>query len=163
MDPQDAGGTDPPGEVLVVDDPVREFLDAQRTLTLAIADDDGPWAADVYYVRIGRDLCFFSSPKSRHAQSTATDGRAAGTIHAEAQGWRDIRGVQMAGRVEEIPRGAARGAAVDAYLDKFPFAKPLLVGDLLKKVRFYRFTPKTILWIDNSEGLGKRVDRSDER
>jgi uncharacterized protein YhbP (UPF0306 family) len=143
-----------------VDGTVREFLDAQRTLTLAISDEDGPWAADVYYVRTGRDLCFFSSPKSRHARACATDPRAAGTIHAEAQGWRDIRGVQMAGRVEEIEKGAARGVAVDAYLGKFPFAKPLLVGDLLRKVRFYRFTPEKILWIDNSEGLGKREDRS---
>lgn len=138
--------------------PVREFLDAQRTLTLAVADEDGPWAADVYFVRTETGLCFFSSPKSRHAQALAADPTAAGTVHAEAEGWRDIRGIQMAGRVAEIPDRAERRAAIDAYLAKFPFAKPLLVGDLLDKVRFYRFTPETVLWIDNSEGLGKRVE-----
>ena len=137
---------------------IRDFLDRHTTLTLAVADADGPWAADVYFVRVNGALWFFSKPDSRHATALRGDPRTAGTVHAVAEGWRDIRGVQMAGTVVEVPDGPDRDAAVTAYLEKFPFAKPLLVGDLLRKVRFYRFDPETVLWIDNSEGLGKRTE-----
>jgi len=137
---------------------LREFLDEHRTLTLATADDEGPWAADVYYIRVGTDLWFFSKPSSRHARAVATDSRAAGTVHAAAEGWRDIRGVQMAGLVMPAPEGKVRDLAVKAYLEKFPFAKPLLVGELLAKVRFYRFVPDSVFWIDNGKGLGGRTE-----
>ena len=136
---------------------IREFLDGHTTLTLAVADADGPWAADVYYVRVADDLWFFSKPGSRHVTALTIDPRAAGTIHAAAEGWRDIRGIQMSGTVKEVGAGEARDRAVAAYLAKFPFAKPLLVGDLLRKVRFYRFDAERMLWIDNSEGLGSRT------
>ena len=137
---------------------IREFLDQHRTMTLAVVDADGPWAADVYYVRTGSALCYFSKPSSRHATALEADPRAAATIHAEADGWRDIRGVQMEGEVGEVPGGREREMAIDAYLAKFPFARPLLAADLLAKVRFYRFTPTRVLWIDNSEGLGNRTE-----
>ena len=136
---------------------IREFLDEHRTLTLATADGEGPWAADVYYVRVDDDLWFFSKPDSRHVTALTNDPRAAGTIHAAAEGWRDIRGIQMSGTVKEVGAGEARDRAVAAYLAKFPFAKPLLLGDLLRRVRFYRFDAERMLWIDNSEGLGNRT------
>jgi len=135
---------------------IREFLDGHRTLTLAVADADGPWAADVYYVRVDAALWFFSKPDSRHATALGADSRAAGTVHAEATGWRDIRGVQMAGTASKVPGGEERDRAIARYLEKFPFAKPLLVGEFLGKVRFYRFDPTTVQWIDNTEGLGRR-------
>ncbi|MEN8150409.1 MAG: pyridoxamine 5'-phosphate oxidase family protein [Planctomycetota bacterium] len=137
---------------------LRELLDEHRTLTLAVADGDGPWAADVYYVRVGTALWFFSKPDARHSRAVDLDPRAAGTVHAEASGWRDIRGVQMEGEVAPVTAGEERDRAVKAYLAKFPFAKPLLVGELLAKVRFYRFTPARTYWIDNEEGLGGRVE-----
>ena len=137
---------------------IREFLDGHTTLTLAVADADGPWAADVYYVRVDAALWFFSKPDSRHATALRDDPRAAATVHAAAENWRDIRGIQMSGAVTEAGRGAERDRAVAAYMAKFPFAKPLLVGDLLKRVRFYRFDAERVLWIDNSEGLGTRTE-----
>ena len=137
---------------------LREFLDEHRTLTLATVDDEGPWAADVYYVLVETGLWFFSKPDSRHARAVAADPRAAGTVHAVAEGWTDIRGVQMAGAVEPSPAGEVRDRAVKAYRAKFPFAVPLLVGELLAKVRFYRFVPEAVFWIDNSKGLGGRTE-----
>jgi uncharacterized protein YhbP (UPF0306 family) len=133
---------------------VRSFLDGQTTMTLAVADGDGPWAADVYYVLRDRAFCFFSSPESRHAIALERAPRAAATVHGAASGWRDIRGVQMSGTVEAFTGGSA-GPARQAYVEKFPFAGRLL--DMMRgKVRFYRFVPERILWIDNSSGLGKR-------
>ena len=138
---------------------VRRLLDDLTTMTLAVADGEGPWAADVYFVRDGPDLFFFSSPRSRHAGALAADPRAAATVHAEATGWRDIRGVQLSGSVAEVAPGPERDRAVDLYLRKFPFARDLLLGAarLLDRVRFYRLSPDRVLLTDNSRGLGERT------
>ncbi len=142
-------------------DTVRRFLDEHETLTLCCADADGPWAADVYYVRTGSSLCFFSSPDSRHSRALAADPRAAGTVHGRAAEVREIRGVQAEGRVEavEAPAEAARVAA--AYIARFPFAAPLLAGAaavLRGKVRLYRFVPGRLYFVDNGERFGTRTE-----
>jgi hypothetical protein len=140
---------------------VRRFLDEHETLTLCCVDADGPWAADVYYVRVGSSLCFFSSPDSRHSRAFAADPRAAGTVHGRAEAVRDIRGVQADGRVESVepPVEAARVAAT--YLARFPFAGPLLAGAaaaLRGKVRLYRFVPGRLWFVDNGERFGTRTE-----
>jgi uncharacterized protein YhbP (UPF0306 family) len=136
------------------------FLDAHNTLTLACVDDDGPWAADVYYARVGRDLCFFSSPESRHALAFAGGSPAAGTVHGEYEGWTDIKGVQLSGRVEELLGVTEKARALAGYLLKFPFARELLVEgrDLAEKVRFYRLRPERVLFVDNERGFGAREE-----
>ena len=140
-------------------DVVRGFLDSCSTLTLALSDEAGPWAADVYFVRRARDLCFFSSPDSRHARAFTANPRAAGTVHASYEGWEDIRGVQLSGRVVSIASPLEKARVLAAYLAKFPFAKALLEGAgeaLRAKVRFYRLVPEQVLWVDNSRGFGTR-------
>jgi len=142
-------------------DTVRAFLDAHHTVTLACADREGPWAAAVYYVRSGRDLFFFSSPKSRHSRAFEHDAQAAGEVHAEAAEWQDIRGVQLSGRVEEVSGAAEKAKLVSAYLTKFPFARDLLSAGrdaLSGRVRFYRLTPEKLFFVDNSKGIGERAE-----
>ena len=142
-------------------DEVRAFLDAHAALTLACADADGPWAADVYYVRDGRDLLYLSSPASRHAEALARDPRAAATVHGTARDWREIRGVQLDGEVAEVEGTLETARLLTLYLTKFPFAKPLLEAAgaaLRKKVRLYRLTPRTVWFVDNTEGLTGRSE-----
>jgi len=141
----------------VTPDEVRRFLDGHETLSLACADAHGPWAADVYYVRVDGALYFYSSPRSRHSRAFGADPRAAGTVHGRYEGVRDIRGIQAAGRVEEVASVAETAKAAAAYLRRFPFAGPLLRGAaalLAGKVRLYRFAPERLLFIDNDEGFG---------
>lgn len=140
------------------------LLDRRRVLTLAFADAEGPWAADVYYVRDGPALVFLSSPRSRHAQAFAAGAAAAGTVHEDAEGVDDIRGIQASGRVEEVAAGAARERALDLYGRRYPFAKELLFGAarLLDRVRVYRFVPERVLFVDNGRGFGERTDLTRE-
>ena len=140
---------------------VRAFLDANAALTLACVDEDGPWAADVYYVRDGRDLLYLSSPESRHARALARDPRAAATVHGEATSWKEIRGVQLDGEVAEVEGKAATARLLTLYLAKFPFAEGLLKAAgaaLRKKVRLYRLTPRTLWFVDNAAGLTGRAE-----
>lgn len=138
---------------------VRGFLDAHATLTLACTDAEGPWAADVYFVRSGTSLYFFSSPASRHSRAFAESPHAAGTVHGVYEGWEEIRGVQMSGAVTPAPGVAERIRITALYLAKFPFARGFF-GTPGKspegKISLYEFTPIRVLWVDNSRGFGHR-------
>jgi len=142
-----------------VNETVLDLLGDRTTLTLACVDDHGPWAADVYFVRVGSALYFYSSKESRHAQAFKDDPRAAGTIHTDAKGWRDIRGLQLEGSVAEVKSKAEKGRAVAAYFLKFPFAVEVFGRKgFSEKVRIYGFTPTRVLLIENSEKFGERVE-----
>ncbi|MCU0726385.1 MAG: pyridoxamine 5'-phosphate oxidase family protein [Planctomycetes bacterium] len=138
---------------------VRRFVDTIRTMTLACADADGPWAADVCFARVGAGFCFLSSPDSRHARAYAADPRAAATIHGDFARWEEIRGVQIAGRVGEVTGAGAKARAMAAYFRKFPFARGLVEGAaavLAGRFRLYRLDPEKILLVDNQSGFGAR-------
>lgn len=131
----------------------------QKTMTLATARDNLPWAAPVYYATIGFVFYFFSDPASRHITESVEKGRASAAIYAPAEGWKDIRGIQMTGTVSPLRPGVESLKAIRAYLKKFPFTKEFFEGtqDLdvdafVKrfKVRFYRFQPNLMYYLDNS-------------
>ena len=65
---------------------------------------DEPWVCPVFYARQGFDLVFFSSQKSRHSTVFKENRRAAASVHAECDNWRDIKGLQMEGHVETITK-----------------------------------------------------------
>ena len=75
-------------------------------------------------------------------------------IHAEVENWREIRGLQLEGRAREIVGASERRRAQDLYLERYPFAKPLLVR--LAGVRWYELEPERVYSIDNARGLGDR-------
>lgn len=139
---------------------LHAFLAAHKVLSLASVGPDGePQAADVYYA-CPNDLVlyFVSAASSRHAGNIARDPRVAGTVHADSQGWRDIRGVQLEGTCIRL-RGRERAKGWVCYLNRFPFilADPALFA-ALKKVNIYRITPRWLRWIDNSIALGHHVE-----
>ncbi len=140
---------------------LRELLADRATLTLACGDERGPWAADVYFVRVGTGLYFHSSPQSRHSLAFAADSRAAGTVHAEAAGWRDIRGIQLEGAVHEVGGKAEKVRAIAAYVLKFPFAADVFARrGFSEQVSVYRFSPGRVFLIMNRERFGERIEVS---
>jgi len=138
---------------------VAQYLTAHHVMTLATQEADGPWAAAVFYARDGDDLIFVSSPTSRHARHLALDARCAATIHSEVTDWRSIQGVQLEGRVDELP-GGEHAHAMQIYEEKFPFvrqaaAAPAIV-QALARVRWYRLRIARFYFLDNAQGLGQR-------
>ncbi len=139
---------------------VRGFLHTHHVATLATLAADGPWAAAVFYVNDGPDLYFLSSPNSRHCRNLEQDARAAATIQADTGDWREIKGVQLEGRVSLLA-GVEEARARRLYAEKFS-----LIGDLarapsaivaaLARVRWYRLAPTRLFFIDNAAGFGRR-------
>ena len=139
----------------------RTLFAEVAAMTLATCAGGLPWASDVYFVVDGWKLVFFSSPASRHCRNLAANPACAATIHPVVASWRDIRGLQLEGRVEPVAgiKALARAAAV--YCAKFPFAQALLeapgeTAAKMARVRPHVFLPEAVRLTDNRQGFGTR-------
>jgi hypothetical protein len=130
----------------------------QNTVTFATASENIPWAASVYYANRGFRLYFFSDPTSRHIQEALKAKQIAGAIFYPASTWREIRGIQTTGVIEPLSPGIEALQALRSYLKKFPFTEDFfhsgqkmdLEGFAKRfKVRFYRFQPTLLYYLDN--------------
>jgi uncharacterized protein len=139
------------------------LLRDERTLVLAAADP-GPWSAPVYFLYIRGRFFFFSSPQSRHVRGAIATGRCAGSIHRSSDDWREIVGLQMDGRLEEVPAGPEAEDAFAAYVRKFPTVKDIVPGKVLDlalltarlRARMYAFVPERVFLVDNRAGISSR-------
>ncbi len=144
---------------------VTAYMDSLTTMTLACCLDGRPWAAAVYYARIDLDLVFFSSPKSLHSRALSANPMASACIYGYYDKWRDIKGLQLEGQVLPVSGAQSKSDALSAYIKKYPFAKEFISDpwtiskELVKKVstvELYTFKTDGILYLDNSQGFGKR-------
>lgn len=144
---------------------ICRFIDHSRYLSLATVSNDKPWSAAVYFVRRDGRFYFFSSPEARHSGQIAVNPRAAATISSAGDGWEDIRGVQMSGRVRAVRSPAEKGSAIRSYLDKFPFVRTFIAsqqfrsrmfsGELLD-LHLFCFEAEEAFYQDNRLGFGRR-------
>lgn len=143
----------------------RELIASQSSMALATAREGEAWAAPVYYVFYQGEFYFFSAPDSRHILETMESGQAAATIYPFVHSWKDIRGIQMSGRIKKVRPGLKAVQAVRAYVEKYPFVNeffdPGQELDLKNfgkrfRVRFYRFQPTLVYYVDNSIRFGFR-------
>lgn len=136
-------------------------------MTLATYNpQDGPHAAAVYFVAVypvdletglGREqtslhLYFFSEAKTRHGRDLAQNPRAAAAIYPETRDWREIHGLQLRGKVFQVPAGATWEHAWMAYQAKFPFVSAL--KPIVMQNNLYLFRPDWIRLVDNRQGFG---------
>jgi len=143
----------------------KELINGQSAMTVATGRSNIAWAAPVYYVLHTSDFYFFSDPKSRHIIEALESKQASVAIHAFASTWREIRGIQMSGRIQAVRTGIKAIQAIRAYLKKFPFAKEFFSDseslDLTSfgktfGVRLYKFRPDLIYYTDNRIHFGFR-------
>lgn len=133
-------------------------------MTLATSAEDAPWAAGVFYVSHDFAISFVSDPKSRHCANVRRNPAASAAIHENYADWREIRGLQIEGRVEEVS-AAEIPAIMSAYVEKFPFVRGLLtpegffrVGGKMIEARFYKLVPSRCVLLDNRKGFGHREE-----
>jgi uncharacterized protein YhbP (UPF0306 family) len=146
----------------------RDYLSRHNTVSIASHGPDGVWAATVFYVSIGFTLYFLSEPTTRHVANILTDPSVAATINEDYQDWRQIKGIQVAAKCEEVRGKIELGRALAAYVKKYPFvAQFLSPGQLLKgmqvggralDVRCYRLKPTRLLFLDNERGFSNRQE-----
>jgi len=144
---------------------VTDYMDSYTTMTLACNSGDHPWAAAVFYARDGLNLIFFSSRTARHSKAFSENPRAAATIHGDYHEWKEIKGLQMEGRVEPVSSKPAQVHALSVYLKRYPFVREFLSSPLsvaagvakkMSKIKLYLFRPERILYVNNEAGFGTR-------
>jgi uncharacterized protein len=146
----------------------EELIDQQSTMTLATAAQSQAWAAPVYYVFYKPAFYFFSDPQSRHIVESTESGQASAAIYAVASTtWREIRGIQTTGTIEQISAGLEAIKVIRAYLKKFPFSKeffdPNQAMDMASfekrfRVKLYKFIPSMVWYLDNKIRFGFREE-----
>jgi uncharacterized protein len=152
-----------PPEIESLRSRIAAFLEMHSTLTLAtVGDDCLPAAAAVFYAHdAGLNLYFLSEERTRHGRNLVANPQVAGTIQADAQDWKTIRGLQVRGAASRVPVvGYAHAAAV--YGRKFVFVGALLTGGQglgelagpLARARFWVLRPTWFRLVDNTVGFG---------
>ena len=142
---------------------IVSFLTQHTTLSLATSGSGGaPAAAAVFYAHdASLRLYFLSEERTQHGMNLARNPAVAGTIHADGQDWREIRGLQVRGVVAPVPSADLATAALH-YVRKYAFVAALLAGDggaialagPLARARFYCLRPRWYRLIDNGVRFG---------
>ncbi|RPI24477.1 MAG: hypothetical protein EHM70_21255 [Chloroflexota bacterium] len=128
------------------------------TLSLATVGEAGePHVAPVYFAQAeDMRLYFFSENHTQHGRDLGKNADASVCIYPETQSWREIRGLQMRGRVSVVERGPEWDAAWSLYVEKFPFAAGMRW--MIKRHTLYVFIPGWVRLIDNRSGLGYKEE-----
>jgi uncharacterized protein YhbP (UPF0306 family) len=131
-----------------VADHVVDYLNQQKTLTLATAAPGGPpHATTLVYVNDGSTLYIWLR------QSAATTGQVEGNaqvgfaINEYADDWRQTKGVQGTGECTVVS-GDELGKVADLFGRKYPDLRP----GATSAVSFFRITPTELHFIDNTRG-----------
>ncbi len=142
---------------------IATFLAEHSTVTLATVGADGaPAAAAVFYAHdADLNLYFLSEERTQHGQNLLANPDVAGTIQADGQDWRRIRGLQLRGRAT-LASGVALARAAAVYSAKYTFVAALLAGGggpgvlagPLARARFWVLRPTWIRIIDNTVRFG---------
>jgi uncharacterized protein YhbP (UPF0306 family) len=116
-----------------------------------------PHAASVFYaVDDAMRLVFLSKPTSAHGLHIGDAAPAAVTVTEQYPDWEAIQGVQLWGEVRRL-KGAAKAAAMAAYLRRFPFVRELMnrpgVAESVRSVMVYRFEAVRAAFTDNTTGV----------
>ncbi len=136
---------------------LKEIFSA-TTMTLATVSPEGePHAAPVYFAADeALDCYFFSAADSQHSRDLRADPRAAVALYPECRDWQEIRGAQLRGTVQPVPRGDHWDRAWGLYLEKFPFVADL--GEAVSSNQLYVFEPIWQRLVDNRQGFGFKLE-----
>ena len=136
----------------------REYLSSHNVLCLATATDDTPWVSPVFYAVHADKLVFLSAPHTRHAKNIDNNPIVSASVQNDYSTWQDIKGVQLQGRCALL---TDTSDVIKAYSSKFPVTgadAPPQIAKALDKIGWYELTIELFYFIDNSKGLGYRVE-----
>ena len=131
---------------------VLDYLESQKTLTLATSGDDGPWAATLTYVNDGSDIYIWMKPSSNTARHIDNDPTVAFAIDEYTDDWRHTKGIQGRGRCAPV-EGEGIAKAADLFGGKYPQLRP----GSTSAVVFFRIQPDALEFISNAKG-GEEAD-----
>jgi uncharacterized protein YhbP (UPF0306 family) len=142
---------------------IAACLASHSTVTLATVGLNGkPAAAAVFYAHdAALNLFFLSEEGTQHGRNLLANPWVAGTIQADGQDWRSIRGLQLHGRAGLVAPAQLPHATM-VYGMKFAFVGGLLGGangpvvltGPLARARLWTLRPAWFRLIDNTVRFG---------
>jgi uncharacterized protein YhbP (UPF0306 family) len=134
--------------VLDVPQQVLDFLEAQRTLTLATALRSGvPRATTLTYANDGLNVYVWMRPDTTTAQQLEENPVVALAIDRYADDWRETQGIQGAGEARIVLNPDELSRVIGLFEQKYP----PLAGSLSSGVSIFRIAPTELQFIDNAE------------
>lgn len=134
-----------------IDEPISRFISGHHLMTMAVACNNQPYCASVFYVFLeGKNmLVFISDEKTKHIQDALLQNIVAGTIATETENISIIQGIQFTGAFKKLS-GNLLAEAKEKYFKRFPLAK-IMPAD------FYGIELTYIKMTDNRWGFGKKL------
>jgi uncharacterized protein YhbP (UPF0306 family) len=127
---------------------VLDYLDGQKTVTLATASADGvPHASTFMFVNDGASLYFWARPTSTTANHVQANPRISFAIDEYVQDWNKAKGIQGDGECQLVSSGDEVAMAIGLFADKFPSPSS---GASTTNISFFKITPTALQFIDNA-------------
>jgi uncharacterized protein YhbP (UPF0306 family) len=136
-----------------MDQDALDYMGSKKTLTLATCGSDGPWAATLTYVNDEADVFVWTRPNSNTARHVDENPTVAFAIDEYTEDWRDTKGIQARGQCSVV-EGEDVARVADLFGQKFPQLRP----GATSAVVFYRISPSSLEYIDNSRGVEEAGD-----
>ena len=102
---------------------------------------------------------------SRAIAKIAANPRVAVTVQEDYRDWREIKGIQLEGKVVAVESVLEKAKAMTVYARKYPAVIKLFTNPAsgvyykaFLKVKFYCVVPERVFYIDNEQGFGKRQE-----
>ncbi len=137
---------------------IAALLREETTLSLATTAENGePTVAPLFYIADEELILYWlSSEGSRHSLNLRRTPRASAAVYHCAWSWRQIRGVQMSGRVSLVADPKRRGVLLEVYSKRFKLGRAF--RPLLGRSALYAFEPEFFRFIDNAAGFGSKFE-----
>ncbi len=145
---------------------IGHLITQTRVMTIAVSNDNTPWAAPVYFIFIDDMFFFFSSKTSKHITNGIDQNMIAASIFNDADCMEEIYGLQMLGRIKKISDMALHLKVIKKYVGKFDFLIQAFGTKILNnpdfflekfKSNLYGFSPGKVFLSDNSRPQDKRI------
>ncbi len=136
-----------------MDQDALDYMSSQKTLTVATCGSDGPWAATLTYVNDEADVFVWTRPNSSTARHVDENPTVAFAIDEYTEDWRETKGIQARGQCSVV-QGEDIAKVADLFGQKFPELRP----GATSAVVFYRISPSSLEYIDNSRGVEEAGD-----
>ncbi len=136
----------------------KAYLQNHNVLCLATSSADSPWVSPVFYAIHSGRLVFLSAPHTRHSTNIKSNPIVSASVQDDYKNWEDIKGIQLQGKVEKLTNTES---VVAAYSMKFPVMgpdAPPQIARAIDKISWYALNVDLLYFIDNSKGLGHRVE-----
>ena len=136
-----------------MDQDALDYMGSKKTLTMATCGSDGPWAATLTYVNDDADVFVWTRPNSSTAKHVDENSTVAFAIDEYTEDWRETKGIQARGQCSVV-QGEDVAKVADLFGQKFPDLRP----GATSAVVFYRISPSSLEYIDNSRGVEEAGD-----